>query len=107
MFYGENLISIGGFKELFGDAYPPLAECKKDISSEKKKKIITYLKAGKEYASSPTILRDVMTGERLNEPLELLTYGEFSWRSDIAYYVKNYGFVPDEAFVKKVMNEPS
>ena len=68
-----------------------------------KEKIVEYLKNGTKTFAGLGILKDVYTGEQI--PIEQcgMTDGEYSWISDLYYYVEQYNLKLPEEFNEKVL----
>lgn len=75
-----------------------------NLKEDELKKIIEYLKKGTEKAISLEISRDLFTKENVRGNIYLMTDGEFTWRSDVAYYLEKYkkAYLPQE-FIDKVL----
>lgn len=91
-----------GFKELNGDRFPTISECKKKLPKKTKENVINYLNKAEHIAECPAILRDVFTEKRLRKPLSILSDGMYTWRSDTSYYVEKYDFYPGDEFVAHI-----
>ena len=63
------------------------------------------MKRFKSTSSSPAIVNDVITGERLSIPLECSNDGVFAWRSDIVYYLEKYDLRLDPDFIQHVFEQ--
>ena len=97
------MIEIGTFKEIENDDYPEFKATEKPIPE--KEKVLRYLQDTPDVAVSPSVLRDVFTGERLRMDLCAKSDGVYIWRSDIAYYFEKYDLkLPDE-FIEYVLRK--
>lgn len=67
--------------------------------------IIAYMKAGKEFCASPSIRKDVVTGDRLPVYDYDLTDEVYLWNSAAIYYFEKYDFDLSEDFKKYVMKK--
>jgi hypothetical protein len=87
------------FKEIAGDKYKPLNELMIEMPIERKNKVLSYMKKAPVIAVSPTLPRDVISGERI--PGELLMHEKdgYSWRSDVIYYVDKYNLTLPDDFI--------
>ena len=94
--------TIGMFREIYGDKYPPFSECVSREPIEGKAEILTYLRTGETVAVAAGFFRDIFTRELIKDEARWQTDGVFDWRSDTAYYVERYNMALPEAFVAHV-----
>ncbi len=75
-----------------------------NLKEDELKKIIEYLKQGNEKGISLESPTDLFTKENIGGNIYLMTDGEFTWRSDVAYYLEKYkkAYLPQE-FIDKVL----
>ncbi|QND17824.1 hypothetical protein HB775_29365 (plasmid) [Rhizobium leguminosarum bv. trifolii] len=96
----KQLRRIGFFRELPYGSPEGLSinSSFSEFSSEKKAKVISYLRSGTACVVSPGMSRDVISAERnIIGALSLLTDGVFLWPSDLAYYIEKYSVgIPQE-----------
>ena len=66
-----------------------------------KQKIINYLQKGKKEATCPKVVNDIFNNSIISTSFSIFTDGEYVWKSDLAYYIKNYNIrLPDEFIAK-------
>ena len=90
---------IGQFCEIYGDEYLPLREQCVPNFYRNVKAGVEYLRSGDTVAVAAGYANDVVTGERIPGKLTILSKDGYAWRSDIAYYVENYGLKLPEDFL--------
>ena len=88
----KKLRKVGFYKELdHGDSDgDSLKEAINKLCLEKLESILLYLHSAKLFIASPGLVEDVLDGGNIIGPLSIYTDGEWSWPSDLAYYVKKY-----------------
>ncbi|MEA5017018.1 MAG: hypothetical protein VB099_20920 [Candidatus Limiplasma sp.] len=91
--------TIGQVFEIYGQGFPPISEMISDIQIQHKEEVLRFLRNGRVIAASPSILRDVITGEQILEELTTQVSGEYHWRSDVAYYFGKYNLKLPEDFI--------
>ena len=99
------MIVIGKYREIYNDNSLPSIKENIHIPLENKDRILRYMKRFKSTSSSPAIVNDVITGERLSIPLECSNDGVFAWRSDIVYYLEKYDLRLDPDFIQHVFEQ--
>lgn len=99
------MIVIGKYREIYNDNSLPSIKENINIPLENKDRILRYMKRFKSTSSSPAIVNDVITGERLSIPLECSNDGVFAWRSDIVYYLEKYDLRLDPDFIQHVFEQ--
>ena len=67
-------------------------------------KLIKYLNNGEVKLASPERAIDVISGDRISQTNSILTDGEYSWPSSLAYYVEKYNLRLPKEFEEKIMN---
>ena len=88
------------------DKYPPMAEMiNRPMEGETKKTIVEYLKAGKELAVSPSLVRDIFDAEIRLPRLSLMSDGEYEWSSRVIYYVEKYDLELPKEFIEHVLEK--
>ena len=68
------------------------------------KKLITYLNNGEINLASPEKATDVISGDRISKTNYILTDGEYSWSSSLAYYVEKYNLRLPKEFEEKIIS---
>ena len=104
------MLIIGKFKEAYQRAYRDinLPYIKDMISAEAiegKKKVLDYLKSAEIVAVSPSIPRDIITGERIPGDFCYYSDGKYSWRSDTIYYFERYNLRLEDEFIQHVLSQ--
>ena len=96
-------ISIGMYKEISGDEYPPIKDFLSDFPVPEKAEVLSYLKSASVAAASPGIMEDAFTGKSI--PGEFLAYydGKYTWRSDFIYHFEKYNLKLPDDFIAHVM----
>lgn len=67
-----------------------------------KDKIIRYLKNGKKEAICPKVVYDLINKKIISTSFSVLTDGEYVWRNDLEYYIKNYNIKLPDDFIRKI-----
>ena len=67
------------------------------------KAIAEYLRRGHAKLSAPGCSYAVISGAMISASLDILTDGEYSWDSSLAYYVDKYNMRLPEEFEEKVL----
>jgi hypothetical protein len=101
-----NTKIVGLYKEFYGsnNNYPSILNNLSISPSEFKYILLDYLSTGESIAKAPAVLVDHVTGVKLeNIELEMLTDGEWQWRSDLFYYVEKYNLRIDEEFLTHIL----
>ena len=99
------MIVISRFKEMMNDdQYPSIHSLISKNENEDKAKILNYLKAGKITSVSPSACYDVISGDKIKLPLQMMTDGKYAWRSDVIYYVEKYNMSLLNDFIKHVLS---
>ena len=99
---------IGEVKEMYNDekyrsVLPDIKSKKKKKEIADKKQVLSYLKSFPAVSSSPYIVKDIITGDKINIPLEFYTDGVFGWRSDTVYYFEKYNLELGKDFINYVL----
>lgn len=68
-----------------------------------KNTVLKYLERGKKEAVCPKPVYDILTNELISNHFTVFTDGEYVWKSDLAYYVKNYELSLPQDFLDKVL----
>ena len=99
------MIVLGRYKEIYNsDSLPCLRD---DIGrpNEHKELILDYMKRIESTSASPAKIRDVITGQEIDLPLECKNDGVYGWRTDYMFYIEKYDLrIPDD-FVKYVLSK--
>lgn len=100
------MIWVGEFKETHNrEEYPSIFTAIREKAPDDKRKILAYLKNGKEIARAPGYLHDRINGEsRLPNPA-CFTDGTYSWRSDLIYYYEKYNIELPKDFIEHVLKK--
>ena len=100
--------SIGVYREMVPDIpeitesiFPHIAPAE----YPEKTAIVTYLRRSWPSVSVPQLLRDVFDKQFVIGSLGVSHDGEYSWRSDLAYYIDKYNLRPPEDFIAHVMEK--
>lgn len=96
--------TIGLFREIYGNDYPPFADCVSKEPIQGKDKIVAYLHRGKAVAAAAGVFRDVFNGESIKGEALWQTDGQYDWRSDTAYYVDRYNLKLPDDFVTHIIS---
>ncbi|MCD8026151.1 MAG: hypothetical protein LUF33_04270, partial [Clostridiales bacterium] len=64
-----------------------------------KAKVIDYLSKGKKEAICPKEVFDAITKNKLSSSFSVYTDGEYVWKSDLEYYIKNYNLILPDDFI--------
>ena len=99
------MIIIGKYYEIYNDKSLPSVKNNINIKLENKEIILRYMKKIKPSSSSPAIVKDVITGEKLSIPLECSNDGVFAWRSDVLYYFEKYDLRLPNDFIQYVLEK--
>ena len=67
-----------------------------------KYRIIRYLKNGREEAVCPKVVYDLINNTIISTSFSVLSDGEYVWRHDLEYYVKNYNIKLPDDFIRKI-----
>lgn len=67
-----------------------------------KELIIKYLNNGKIEAVCPKFTYDIISRRKISNSFAVITDGEYVWKSDFAYYIKNYNIKLPNNFVVKI-----
>ena len=67
-----------------------------------KDRIIRYLKNGREEAVCPKVVYDLINNTIISTSFSVLSDGEYVWRNDFEYYVKNYNIKLPDDFIRKI-----
>ena len=67
-----------------------------------RRQIVAYLKTGRELAYGGKEVKDLITGEKIDDGFSLQSDGVFGWRSDLAYHVENYNIDLPKDFILHV-----
>lgn len=98
------MIVIGQVCEIYkDDKYPSI----KDLINKpikEKEKVIRYMKKCKITSVSPAIVTDLINPDIKFTELYSMSDGEYGWRSDVIYYVKNYDMELPQEFIQHVLN---
>ena len=98
--------SLSKFEELsLGCGYPSLKDSFQKESYIGREKMLKYLRNGKSVLASPEIRHDLITGERIPIKLEIMTDGEYTWSSELIYYVDKYNLRLQKEFEEYVLNK--
>ncbi len=96
--------SLNQFSEFANnDQYPSIKDSIGLIPYEGKDDIVKYLRSGKVGAVATSYAYDIFTGERIPGEKCIMTDGEYSWGSYLAYYVEKYNLRLLPEFEKKVL----
>jgi len=98
----KKLKKVGFYKELdHGDSDgDSLNNSINKLCHEKLESILLYLQSAKLLIASPGLVEDVLDNGNIIGALSIFTDGEWSWPSDLAYYVENYRVGLPSAFVE-------
>jgi len=102
-----KLKRVGNYKELkHGDKQgESLYELMSAVPCLNEDKIISYLKSGRVFCASASLVYDVLSkDEIIIDELYILTDGVWSWSSDLAYYIKKYHIDIDKNFICHMEN---
>ncbi len=98
------MIVLGRYREIYNsDEYPCITDDINNVS-EYKDEVLNYMKKCKSSSASPAILRDVISGENINIPLECKSDGVYGWRTDYMYYIDKYNLKIPTEFINHVIN---
>lgn len=89
--------------ELYGTGYPKISTLISETPIDEKQCVLSYLRNGTHTSESPAKVRDVITGESINERLSMQSDGVYAWRSDIAYYFDKYNIDLGNDFINHVL----
>lgn len=67
--------------------------------------VANYLKMGKVILAAPSVSKDAFTGDIISGGMYIMTDGEYSWPSELAYYVEKYNMRLEPEFEKKVLRK--
>lgn len=99
------MIVIGRTKEIMNDSnYPSIYDLVSDNEIQNKSYIVNYLKSGRVSSASPSIVYDIISGEKINQHLEMLNDGKYAWRSDTIYYFEKYNMKLSDEFIDHVLS---
>ena len=102
------MIVIGKLKEIYHDeSLPSIFELLSNKPVRQKDDIVKYMRKGKITSCSPAIVRDIITNQVINIPLNFMTDGVYAWRSDTIYYFEKYDIKLDNDFIEYVLNKVS
>ena len=91
------------WKEAGAEGAPSLKEFFQETKDPRQEKIARYLDRGKTILTAPGVSVDFFSGESIENRLEIMTDGEYSWVSWLSYYVRKYNLKLPEEFIEKVM----
>ena len=86
-----------------GMGFPSIRDSFCSTPYEGEKAIVEYLMRGETTLQSTSMAKDKITGEILPIRLCLMSDGEYSWASSLAYHVEKYHLRLDPEFEKKVL----
>ena len=94
------------YREFAGDdpQYPSIRDSFSPDAYAGQEKIAAYLRRGRVTLCAPSVAVDVLTGERIEGRMCLMTDGEYSWNNALAYYVEKYNLRLPVEFEKKVLS---
>lgn len=98
------LILFKEFGSVRGITFPSMKDYFADQPYPGKDKVVSYLKAGKKTYCAVGHATDFYTGERIPGERCGITDGEYTWNSELAYYVEKYNLMLAEDFVNKVLS---
>ena len=99
------MIYLGQYEELCpGKGYPTMKDNFSETSYEGKDKILKYLTHGKEDMCRDKKAVDVFSGKTISTEMIGYNDGEYTWWTDLAYYVDKYNLKLPKAFEDKVLN---
>jgi hypothetical protein len=99
------MIVLGKFKEIYNtDGLPRLSD---NIGhpNEHKKLVLDYMRTFKSTSASPAKIKDVISGQEIDLPLECKTDGVYGWRTDFMYYIEKYDLKIPNDFVEYVISK--
>ena len=98
------MIGLGKYKEIYKDnSLPSVLDNISEKEIPQKNVVLRYLKSHKPTAYSPQECFDVVSGEKINEPLSCMDDGVYYWRSDLIYYFEKYNLKLLDEFVDYVI----
>ena len=101
------MVSLCKYLEYGYDTNASMKEIVQNTSYPGKNKIVSYLRnCGQVTMTRMEMSKDRFTGERIKgeHSLTLLTDGEYSWWSDLAYHVEKYNLRLPKEFEDHVLN---
>lgn len=92
------------WKEFNPDADKSIKDDFMENPSPSCKKLITYLNNGEIKLAAPEREKDVISGDEIGKTHCILTDGEYSWSSSLAYYVEKYNLSLPKEFEEKIIS---
>lgn len=93
---------VSHYKELYRTQEDSIFDNLNAYSEEQKKKILEYMKKGKNAGVRCSAVYDHVEDFSTGETVHLLTDGDFTWSTEEIYHVEKYGMRLDPEFEKKV-----
>lgn len=91
------------WKEFGAEGAASVKDCFEKQPYYGQKAITRYLRNGKVKLTAPGCSYDAFTKEMISNRMEILTDGEYSWPSELAYYVEKYNMRLPKRFENKVL----
>lgn len=100
------MICIGKYRELYKDNnLPSIFDNMSTEAIPQKKAVLQYLRSHKPTAYSPQDCFDIISGEKINEPLSCMDDGVYYWRSDLIYYFEKYNLKLLDSFIQSIIKK--
>lgn len=100
------MISLSKYDEFGpGMGFPSIKESFSKVPYPNKDIIVNYLKNGKVGISAGSVVRDIITDEKIANYKTIMSDGKYSWNNSIAYYVENYNLRLPREFEEHVLSK--